>query len=60
MPNLSKRTISSFLRSECLRRLKLDLTPDTNTYQAERTSLNMPPRAVGRPGLRALADAGTE
>ena len=35
MPNLSKRTISSFLRSECLRRLKLDLTPDTNAYQAD-------------------------
>jgi DNA replication ATP-dependent helicase Dna2 len=60
MPYLSKRSISSFLRSECLRRLKLDLSPDNNTYQAERTSLNMPPRAVGRPGLRALADAGTE
>lgn len=60
MPHLSKRSISSFLRSECLRRLKLDLTPDTNAYQAERTSLNMPPRAVGRPGLRALTDAGTE
>lgn len=60
MPYLTKRAISSFLRSDCLRRLKLDLSPDNNRYQAERTSLNMPPRAVGRPGLRALADAGTE
>lgn len=60
MPYLTKRAISSFLRSECLRRLKLDLSPDNSQYQAERTSMNMPPRAVGRPGLRALADAGTE
>ena len=60
MPYLSKRTISSFLRSECLRRLKLDLSPDNSTYQHERIAQNMPPRAVGRPGLRALADAGTE
>ena len=60
MPYLSKRSISSFLRSECLRRLKLDLSPDNATFQHERTAQNMPPRAVGRPGLRALADAGTE
>jgi len=60
MPYLSKRSISSFLRSECLRRLKLDLSPDNSTFQHERVAQNMPPRAVGRPGLRALADAGTE
>lgn len=60
MPYLTKRAISSFLRSECLRRLKLDLSPDNGRYQPERTALNMPPRAVGRPGLRVLADAGTE
>lgn len=60
MPHLSKRSISSFLRTECLRRLKLDLSPDNSTFQQERVAQNMPPRAVGRPGLRALADAGTE
>lgn len=60
MPYLTKRAVSSFLRSECLRRLKLDLSPDNARYQPERTAMNMPPRAVGRPGLRALADAGTE
>lgn len=60
MPYLSKRSISSFLRSDCLRRLKLDLSPDNSTFQHERVAQNMPPRAVGRPGLRALADAGTE
>jgi hypothetical protein len=60
MPHLSKRSISSFLRSDCLRRLKLDLSPENSTFQHERVTQNMPPRAVGRPGLRALADAGTE
>ncbi len=60
MPYLTKRAISSFLRSECLRRLKLDLSPENSTYQHERVAQQMPPRAVGRPGLRALADAGTE
>lgn len=60
MPYITKRAISGFLRSECLRRLKLDLSPDNATFQHERTAQNMPARAVGRPGLRALADAGTE
>lgn len=60
MPYITKRAISSFLRSECLRRLKLDLSPENATFQHERVAQNMPPRAVGRPGLRALADAGTD
>src|SRR5262245_27214995 len=60
MPYLTKRAISSFLRSECLRRLKLDLSPDNSKLQHERVAQNMPPRAVGRPGLRVLTDAGTE
>ena len=60
MPHLSKRAISSFLRSECLRRLKFDLSPDTSTYQHERAAQNMPPRTVARPGLYALTAAGQE
>lgn len=60
MPHLSKRAISSFLRSECLRRLKLDLSPDTSTFNHERIAQNMPPRTVARPGLYALAAAGGE
>lgn len=60
MPHLSKRAISSFLRSECLRRLKLDLSPDTATYNHERVAESMPPRTVARPGLYALATAGRE
>lgn len=60
MPYLTKRAISSFLRSECLRRLKLDLSPENARYNPERVAQNMPPRAVGRPGLQALASAGDE
>jgi DNA replication ATP-dependent helicase Dna2 len=60
MPRLSKQTISSYLRSECFRRLRLDLSPDTNQYRQERTVAGMPPRQVQRPGLEALAAAGDE
>lgn len=58
MPYLAKRTISNFLRSKCLRRLRLDLSPDNATYQAERAG--MPPKAAGRPGIAALTTAGNE
>lgn len=60
MPYLTKQVISNYLRSECRRRLRLDLSPDNQRYRAERTAQAMPPEAVGRPGLRALAAAGTE
>jgi hypothetical protein len=58
MPYLAKRTISNFLRSECLRRLRLDLSPDNAAYQAERQG--MPPKQSGRPGIATLTAAGTE
>ncbi len=56
MPYLAKRTISTFLRSNCLRRLRLDLSPDNAAYQIERAG--MPPKAAGRPGIAALTAAG--
>lgn len=59
MPFLEKQTISNFIRSECLRRLRLDLSPDTAAYQQERVIAGMPPRMV-RPGLQALAAAGED
>ncbi|MCA9280974.1 MAG: AAA family ATPase [Phycisphaeraceae bacterium] len=59
MPLLEKQTISNFLRSDCLRRLRLDLSPDTAAYRAERAAATMPPRQV-RPGLQALAAAGQD
>ena len=60
MPYLRKQAISSFLRTECPRRLRLDLTPDNQKYAPERAAHGMPPRAVARPGLQVLAAAGTE
>lgn len=59
MPLLEKQTISNFLRSDCLRRLRLDLSPDTAAFRAERAAAAMPPRQV-RPGLQALASAGQD
>lgn len=65
MPLLSKQVISNYLRSDCLRRLRLDLYPDTRrvlpngqTAQQERQALGLPPRCVARPGLQAMAAAG--
>src|SRR5689334_3472549 len=60
MPYLRKQTISSYLRSECQRRLRLDLSPDNQKYQSERQALGMPPRLVSRPGIQLLRDAGAD
>ena len=67
MPVLSKQVISNYLRSDCQRRLRLDICPDTQhqlpngqTAQQERQALGLPPRNVARPGLQALAAAGQE
>lgn len=67
MPLLSKQVISNYLRSDCQRRLRLDLSPDIlqalpsgRTSAAERATQGMPPRNVARPGLQVLAAAGQE
>jgi DNA replication ATP-dependent helicase Dna2 len=67
MPLLSKQVLSNYLRSDCQRRLRLDLSPDTQyqlpngqTARQERHQAGMPPRSVSRPGLQALAAAGEE
>lgn len=60
MPYLTKRAISSYIRSECKKRLRLDLSPDNANYRQERQAEQMPPKMVARPGLRALTDAGNE
>src|SRR5262245_41959221 len=67
MPLLSKQVISNYLRSNCQRRLRLDLHPDIThllpngqTAQQERQPTGMPPRYVSRPELRALAAVGEE
>ena len=67
MPVLSKQVISNYLRSDCQRRLRVDLFPDTQhqlpngqTAAQERLALGLPPRHVARPGLQALSAAGQE
>lgn len=60
MPYLSKKALSQFLRTNCLRRLRLDLSPDNNTYRHEREAANMPPKQPPRPGLYHLTQEGRE
>lgn len=60
MPNVSKKLLSQFIRSACLRKLALDLFPDNAVYQAERVSRSMPHPQSPRPGLRQIQEAGDE
>jgi DNA replication ATP-dependent helicase Dna2 len=67
MPLLDKQVISNYLRSDCQRRLRLDLSPDTRyqlpngqTARQERQQAGMPPRSMSRLELQALAAAGEE
>lgn len=60
MPFISKKALSQFLRTNCLRRLRLDLSPDNNTYRHEREAANMPPKQPARPGLYHLTEEGRE
>jgi hypothetical protein len=67
MPLLDKQAISNYLRSDCRRRLRLDLSPDTQyrlpngqTALRERQQAGMPPRSVSRLELQALGAAGQE
>ena len=43
-----------------MRQLRLNLSPQTNTYEHERVSEQMPPRQNPRPGLFQLARAGRQ
>lgn len=60
MPLLSKQVIANYFRSECKRRLRLELSPDRQAYQRERQALGMPRHIISRPGLQNLAEAGEE
>jgi hypothetical protein len=60
MPIISKKALSQFIRTDCLRRLKFDLSPDADEYRHERVAANMPPRQQPRPGLENLAEEGRE
>jgi hypothetical protein len=67
MPLLAKQVLSNYLRSDCWRRLRLDLSPDTQyqppngqTARQERQQAGMPPRSMSRLELQALAAPGEE
>lgn len=60
MPQVGKEALSQFIRTECLRLLRLNLSPDTQAFQQERTAAGMPPVQPPRPGLEYLAQAGEE
>ena len=52
--------IAHYVRTECKRRLRLDLSPDNATFRAERASEDMPEPQQPRPGLQLLREAGDE
>lgn len=60
MPLLTKQVIAHYVRTECQRRLRLDLSPDNSTYRAERVAEGMPEPQQPRPGLQLLREAGDE
>jgi len=60
MPQVGKEALSQFIRTECFRLLRLNLSPDVQAFRPERTAAGMPPVQPPRPGLEYLAQAGEE
>jgi hypothetical protein len=58
MPQLSKKIISQYFRTECQRQLRLDLAPDNQTYRHERIAEGMPDPEPPRPGLENITQLG--
>ncbi len=59
MPQISKQTLSQFMKTECYRQLKFVLSPhDNKKYEQERLDLNIPPRQEPRPGMDIVRKAG--
>lgn len=59
MPYLSKQALSQYIRTECLRQLRLNLYP-ANRCSDERKAQQMPDEQPPRPGLDQLKQAGEE
>lgn len=59
MPTLNKRVLSQFLRSKCLRRLRLDLH-SLGSQATRDIEPGMPERDPARPGLAHLTAAGRD
>lgn len=60
MPLVGKEALSQFIRTECLRLLRLNLSPASQAFQHERDAEGMPNVQPPRPGLEYLAQAGEE
>jgi len=60
MPQFSKKSLSQYIRTGCLRQLALDLYPDNQSYRPERNTRGMPHPQSPRPGLRVVQAAGDE
>lgn len=60
MPRLDKKALSQFIRSGCLRRLRLDLYPAIRAYAGERADQEMPDPVKDRPGVADLQRTGRE
>lgn len=60
MPYFSKKVLSQYIRTECQRQLRLNLSPDNQDYRPERVLDQMPTEQPPRPGLEHLVQAGAE
>ena len=60
MPQLRKVALSQFIRTECLRQLRLNLSPTTRAFFEERRTEDMPPKQPPRPGFEHLMREGDE
>lgn len=57
MPRFSKSVLAQFLRTDCRRQLRLQLSKG---IQAEIDAQGMPPRQPQRPGFADVAESGRE
>lgn len=58
MPQVSKRALSQFIHTGCMRQLALNLYPDNADFREEREKLEMPYPQAPRPGLQQILTAG--
>src|SRR4051812_34014196 len=58
MPYLDKNTLSQFIRTDCRKQLRLNLSPNHGRFLAERTQEVMPEPQPPRPGLQAFREEG--
>lgn len=60
MPQITKRALSQFIRTQCKRQLALNLFPDNARFLQARQAQGMPYPQSPRPGLRQTLEVGEE